>query len=169
MCDNVQLCNRCVREFLILGHTWFVFGLPSETGFDIAHFLRRALLMLEKLMIVREGGVAKCRGVDNGCFKGKVVVMAMRKKKMVEAKMKGLARTSRVAEASKIFVVELAKTCTEPWEVMTLPNLWESSSQMLKVTGDEWCRYDPIPMASGEDNFTSLLARYLRLFFQTEY
>jgi hypothetical protein len=34
MCDDVQLCNRCVREFLILVRTWFAFGLPSKTGCD---------------------------------------------------------------------------------------------------------------------------------------
>jgi hypothetical protein len=27
-----HLCNRCVREFLILACTWFAFGLPSKTG-----------------------------------------------------------------------------------------------------------------------------------------
>jgi hypothetical protein len=26
-----KLCNRCVREFLILARTWFAFGLPSKT------------------------------------------------------------------------------------------------------------------------------------------
>jgi hypothetical protein len=36
MCDGVQLCNRCVREFLILARTWFAFGLPSKTGCDSA-------------------------------------------------------------------------------------------------------------------------------------
>jgi hypothetical protein len=36
MCDDVQLCNRCVREFLILTSTWFAFGLPSKTGCDIS-------------------------------------------------------------------------------------------------------------------------------------
>jgi hypothetical protein len=35
MCDDVQLCNRCVREFLILARTWFAFGLPSKTGCNI--------------------------------------------------------------------------------------------------------------------------------------
>jgi hypothetical protein len=35
MCDDVQLCNRCVPEFLILARTWFTFGLPSKTGCDI--------------------------------------------------------------------------------------------------------------------------------------
>jgi hypothetical protein len=35
LCDNVQLCNCCVRELLILPRTWFVFGLPSKTGCDI--------------------------------------------------------------------------------------------------------------------------------------
>jgi hypothetical protein len=34
MCDDVQLCNRCVREFPILARTWFAFGLPSKTGCD---------------------------------------------------------------------------------------------------------------------------------------
>jgi hypothetical protein len=34
MCDDVQLCNRCVREFLILARTWFTFGLPSKTECD---------------------------------------------------------------------------------------------------------------------------------------
>jgi hypothetical protein len=32
MCDDVQLCNHCVREFLILACTWFTFDLPSKTG-----------------------------------------------------------------------------------------------------------------------------------------
>jgi hypothetical protein len=27
-----HLCNRCVREFLILARTWFAFGLPSKPG-----------------------------------------------------------------------------------------------------------------------------------------
>jgi hypothetical protein len=34
MCDDVQLCNRCVHEFLIMARTWFVFGLPSKTVCD---------------------------------------------------------------------------------------------------------------------------------------
>jgi hypothetical protein len=31
-----HLCNRCVREFLILARTWFAFGLPSKTGCDMS-------------------------------------------------------------------------------------------------------------------------------------
>jgi hypothetical protein len=34
MCDDVQLCNHYVREFLILTRTWFAFGLPSKSGCD---------------------------------------------------------------------------------------------------------------------------------------
>jgi hypothetical protein len=34
MCDDVQLCNCCVREVLILARTWFAFGLPSKTECD---------------------------------------------------------------------------------------------------------------------------------------
>lgn len=37
--------------------------------------------------------------------------------------MKGLAKTSGVAKASGKFVEELAETCAEPGEVMTLPDL----------------------------------------------
>jgi hypothetical protein len=29
-----HLCNRFVREFLILARTWFAFGLPAKTGCD---------------------------------------------------------------------------------------------------------------------------------------
>jgi hypothetical protein len=31
-----DLCNCCVRELLILAHTWFAFGLPSKIGCDIS-------------------------------------------------------------------------------------------------------------------------------------
>jgi hypothetical protein len=31
-----HLCNRRVREFLILAHTWFAFGLPSKTMCNIS-------------------------------------------------------------------------------------------------------------------------------------
>jgi hypothetical protein len=41
MCDDVQLCNRYVCEFLILAHTWFAFGLPSKTGCGISRPSRR--------------------------------------------------------------------------------------------------------------------------------
>jgi hypothetical protein len=36
MCDDVQLCNCCVHEFLILTRTWFTFDLTSKTGCDIS-------------------------------------------------------------------------------------------------------------------------------------
>jgi hypothetical protein len=38
-----HLCNRCVREFLILARTWFAFGLPSKPGVTEG-FLYRPLL-----------------------------------------------------------------------------------------------------------------------------
>jgi hypothetical protein len=34
MCDDVQLCNRFVREFLILARRYFAFGLLSKTECD---------------------------------------------------------------------------------------------------------------------------------------
>lgn len=35
---------------------------------------------------------------------------------------------------------------------------------MLEVTGGEWCRDDPIHMASDKDDFTSFLAWYFKAF-----
>jgi hypothetical protein len=32
-----HLCNRCVRELLILARTWFAFGLPSKPGVTFIH------------------------------------------------------------------------------------------------------------------------------------
>jgi hypothetical protein len=34
LCDDVQLCNCCVRELLILARTWFAFDFPSKTRCD---------------------------------------------------------------------------------------------------------------------------------------
>jgi ribosomal protein S14 len=34
MCDDVQICNCCVRELLILARAWFASGLPSKTWCD---------------------------------------------------------------------------------------------------------------------------------------
>jgi hypothetical protein len=48
MCDDVQLCNCYVREFLILARTWFTFGLPSKTGCDISGI--KALLTVGPLI-----------------------------------------------------------------------------------------------------------------------
>jgi hypothetical protein len=36
-----HLCNRCVRELLILARTWFAFGSPSKPG--VTASLGRAL------------------------------------------------------------------------------------------------------------------------------
>jgi hypothetical protein len=37
-----HLCNRCVRELLILARTWFAFGLPSKPGVTVAEAMSRA-------------------------------------------------------------------------------------------------------------------------------
>jgi hypothetical protein len=44
VCDDVQLCNRCVREFLILACTWFTFGLPSKTECDTSTYLVKCII-----------------------------------------------------------------------------------------------------------------------------
>jgi hypothetical protein len=47
---------------------------------------------------------------------------------------------------------------------MSSPELRESSTRMLKVTGDRWPKNVPIPRATGEDIFTSCMARDLKIF-----
>jgi hypothetical protein len=47
-----HLCNRCVREFLILTRTWFAFGLPSKTVCDSLGEIMLFLIRLEKLAMV---------------------------------------------------------------------------------------------------------------------
>jgi hypothetical protein len=42
-----HLCNRCVREFLILARTWFVFGLPYTTGCDNLFIVVHAPFIVE--------------------------------------------------------------------------------------------------------------------------
>jgi hypothetical protein len=45
VCDDVQLCNCCVRELLILACTWFAFGLPSKPGVTPCQSLIRCHLV----------------------------------------------------------------------------------------------------------------------------
>jgi hypothetical protein len=65
---------------------------------------------------------------------------------------------------SDSFVVELMETCAALGGRMSSPELWESSTRMLKVTGGRWPKNVPIPRAAGEDIFTSRLARELKIF-----
>jgi hypothetical protein len=49
-----HLCNRYVREFLILAHTWFAFSLPSKPGvtvllINMTLFCIRSFRLLEKV------------------------------------------------------------------------------------------------------------------------
>jgi hypothetical protein len=47
---------------------------------------------------------------------------------------------------------------------MSSPELRESSARMLEVTGGRWPRNVLIPRVAGEDIFTSLLAREMKIF-----
>jgi hypothetical protein len=47
---------------------------------------------------------------------------------------------------------------------MSSPELQESSARMLKVTGGWWPKNVPIPLAAGEDFFTSRMVHDLRVF-----
>jgi hypothetical protein len=62
------------------------------------------------------------------------------------------------------FVVELMGTCAAPGGRMSSPDLRESSTRMLEVTGGRWPKNLSIPWAEGEDMSTSRIARGLRIF-----
>jgi hypothetical protein len=47
---------------------------------------------------------------------------------------------------------------------MSSPELRESSTRMLEVTGGRWPRNVPIPRAAGEDIFSSRLAHEMKIF-----
>lgn len=92
------------------------------------------------------------------------MVSLVRKTRKLETMTKGPARMAGGAEASNKFAEELAKICTKPGEVMTSHVLQEASARMLEVTEAECCRDDHIPLASGEDDSTSFLAWYFKVF-----
>jgi hypothetical protein len=65
---------------------------------------------------------------------------------------------------SDSFAMELMGTCVAPGGRMSSPELQESSTRMLKVTGGWWPKNVPIPRAVGEDFFTSRMVRDFREF-----
>jgi hypothetical protein len=65
---------------------------------------------------------------------------------------------------SNSFAMELMGTCAAPGGRMSSPELRESSTRMLEVTGGRWPKHVHIPHAVGEDFFTSRMARDLRVF-----
>jgi hypothetical protein len=70
-----MLCNRCVRELLILARTWFAFGLPSKTGCDISSVQRGKLLLglvsdAGVWRVVRWEGAAEPWPLDSGGWTG---------------------------------------------------------------------------------------------------
>jgi hypothetical protein len=52
LCDDVQLCNCCVRELLFLARTWFALGLPSKTGSDTEPLTRARIRPLTPSSLV---------------------------------------------------------------------------------------------------------------------
>jgi hypothetical protein len=65
---------------------------------------------------------------------------------------------------SDSFAVELMGTCATLGGRMSSPELRESSTQMLEVTGGRWPKNVLIPRAAGEDFFTSRMAHDLKVF-----
>jgi hypothetical protein len=62
------------------------------------------------------------------------------------------------------FARELMRTCAAPGGRMSSPELRESSTRMLRVTGGWWPKNVPIPHAADEDFFTSRMVRDWRVF-----
>jgi hypothetical protein len=62
------------------------------------------------------------------------------------------------------FAMELMGTCAALGGRMSSPELRESSTRMLKVTGGRWPRNVLIPWAAGEDIFMSHLACEMKIF-----
>jgi hypothetical protein len=98
---------------------------------------------------------------EEGTSKGKAVVAATQIRKV---DLQGTKDDKMMPRASGIFVEELMGTCAGPRELMSSPELRETSSRMLKVTGGRWHRNDPIHRATGDNYFTSSLTRELRIF-----
>jgi hypothetical protein len=98
---------------------------------------------------------------EEGTSKGKAMIAATRKRKI---EVQGTEDEKMGPKASRLFVEELTGRCADPEEVMTSPDLWETSSHVLKVTRGRWHRKDPIPRAAGDDYFTSRLAREVKIF-----
>jgi hypothetical protein len=73
---------------------------------------------------------------EEGTSKGKALVAATRKRKL------GMGDDETGPRAYGIFVEELMGICAVPGEVMSLPELRETSSRMLKV--GSWHSNDPI-------------------------
>jgi hypothetical protein len=65
---------------------------------------------------------------------------------------------------SESFATELMGTCAALRGRMSSPELRESSTRMLEVTGGRWPKNVPIPHAAGEDFFMSHMARDLKVF-----
>jgi hypothetical protein len=79
-------------------------------------------------------------------------------------KKRKLGTTTEGLGVSDRFAVELMGTCATLGGRMSSPELWESSTRMLRVTGGRWPRNVPIPRVTGEDIFTSCMARELKIF-----
>jgi hypothetical protein len=71
---------------------------------------------------------------DECSLKGKVVIAVTQKSRI---EVKGTKRTLVGPRVFRCSADELAETCAGPREVITLPDLWELSSRMLKVTGGQ--------------------------------
>jgi hypothetical protein len=93
---------------------------------------------------------------DEGPSRDKALGTTVKKRK--------LGTVAEGLRASSHFVVDLLETSVVPRETMSSPQLRESSARMLEVTESRWPRNVLIPRATGEDMFTSRLAREMKIF-----
>jgi hypothetical protein len=66
MCDDVQLCDCCVCEFLILARTWFAVDLPSKTGCNSLSLVQQ--IKGERCLRTNVGDLTTCTDVDKSGF-----------------------------------------------------------------------------------------------------
>jgi hypothetical protein len=107
-------------------------------------------------------------GVDAADHRGKRPVAVTEEDPSQEAapaaKKRKLGTVVGELGVSDSFAMELMGTCAAPGGRMSSPELHESSTRMLEVTGGRWPKNVPIPRMAGEDFFTSCMARDLKVF-----
>jgi hypothetical protein len=79
---------------------------------------------------------------DEGPSRDRAPGVAVRKRKL------GMVAEESGLRATDHFIKDLLETCMTPGELMSSPELQETSMRMLKVTEGQWPKKDPIPRAS---------------------
>jgi hypothetical protein len=140
--------------------SWDIRGSNARLNrvFELNHLSYGSYLEGDSANIADRQGKQIRPSVDEGPSRDKAPGAVAKKRKL------GTMSEELGLRASGHFVGELLETCVAPGEMMSSPELRETSARMLKVTGGHWPRNDPIPREAGEDFFTSRLAHDLKIF-----